>query len=125
MSLRLMFVLLFILPAANAANLQGTVTGNVTEVTIHLSSWTSMDYDQPAVAHIYVTGLPPANLGINGCAGNGFRRVAISSDNPAYDSVVRTALTARSTGQRVKVLFLDSCSVRYNSWDLGVITIKD
>ena len=125
---KVLIALVMIFPISStvsSAGLEGTTSGQVLSISTHLETWGSTNYNQDVITSITISGLPKAESGINGCvSSNGFGRVAISKENPAYEEIFATALAAKTTGQTVIVHYLDTCSVRSNSWDLGIITLE-
>ncbi len=104
--------------SSGAAVALGEVTGQVTRLVFHLDDWTdSTNYSQEALAHIYVAGLPPA-------CGTGEGRVTLTKDNPQYKSIVATAMTAKASSMPVRVVYIGTCSIRSNSWDLSIIELN-
>lgn len=97
----------------------GEVVGRVTKVTFHLDNWNILNYNDQAMAHIYVEGLPAA------CGTAGNTRVVISNRNPLYNTVVGAALAAQARGAQIRAVYLDSCTVRAGSWDLLMLEVLE
>ncbi|WP_282060892.1 hypothetical protein [Bacillus pumilus] len=54
---------------------------------------------------------------------NGYNRVVIRSDHPAYNAVVQSAIEAKVSDKTVALCYVESCETRGNSWDFGQLAI--
>lgn len=105
----------FITSPAEAAN-KHALYGYVTAMKIF--SFSNNPYSESGVAavYIYVDTLPGA------CGGN-VNRIAMRSTHPSYDTLVSLATTALMSGKRVRVGYVDECTIQGNAWDYSDFTI--
>lgn len=94
------------------------VTGKVTQIVTFASSYSTYSENSRGLTGIYVEGLP------EGC-GAGTKRVLIGVDHPNYQTVLSLALTAHSTGKKVSIAYVDTCTLRAGSWDFAYITLEN
>lgn len=87
----------------------------VTRISGHSNTYTSYSESENGVFFIFMEGLP------NAC-GNGMGRIAITHNHPLFSTVVSAAMLARTTGEPMTIVYLNSCTVRNNSWDFGSFT---
>lgn len=93
------------------------VRGEVTDIYLFTKNLAKYDVNDVGLAAIYINSpdlLP-------GCGSSGSKRVIISTDHPLYQSVISLALTAKTTGKKVEIWHLNTCTQRYNSWDFSLI----
>lgn len=93
------------------------VTGKVTSIATFATSYTSYSENFRGLTGIYVEGLP------GGC-GTNTKRVVIGIDHPNYQTALSLALTAHSTGKKVAIGYVDTCTLRAGSWDFAHITLE-
>lgn len=93
------------------------VTGKVTSIATFATSYTSYSESSRGLTGIYVEGLP------GGC-GTNTKRVVIGVDHPNYQTALSLALTAHSTGKKVAIGYVDTCTLRAGSWDFAHITLE-
>lgn len=96
------------------------VTGTVNKVQLMGQNYTSYTTSGEAIVFIHMDALPLS------CENtNGYRRVAITSDHPAFDVVVSTALSAKVSGATVDMFYLEECTLWFsNAWDFAIINLK-
>ena len=113
------FISLFVSPAFSGTV---TVSGAVTDIWMFSGSYTSYNPNDIGLANIYLDSadLEPA-CGVEGAP----RRIAISTDHPLYNSVVSLALMAKTTGKKVQIWHLETCTLRSSSWDFGLIRFAE
>ena len=113
------FVLMFLCVGGTAIAASTSHEGKIKEVWVFSDNWgTYTESNNYGIVGIYMD--PPLPKG----CGTGDIRVAVSSKHPIYKSVLSTALAAKALGATVQVYYLDTCTVRSNSWDFGFIKIK-
>lgn len=93
-----------------------TVTGKITQITIGAENWDSTSSFGRGLLTIYMAQLPPSP------GPDQYRRVAITSDHPAYKEIALIASAAKSANGDVTLTYLQSHATRANSWDFGVLT---
>jgi hypothetical protein len=118
-NLAILFLLILGVNTSSFAAEQSRVTGKVTRIVTHSSSYNPYSETSRGLTAIYVEGLPKS------CGNNGQARVAIGVDHPVHNTVVSMALTAHSTGKKVTLEYLDTCTVRSNSWDFAFMFINE
>lgn len=92
-------------------------SGQVTAVEVFQDHWSGgYNENQPAMLALYIEGLPPA-CGLHG-------RTVIRTTHPLYESVLALALNAQTSGQPVKLAYLDRCTIRQGAWDFGYISTR-
>jgi len=92
--------------------------GQIKEIVFFSKNWESYSNGDGAVAGFYMD--PP----LPKACGTGDSRVLIDVEHPLYDSVVSAALAAKMSRTKVKLNYLSTCSIRYNSWDFGHLFLK-
>lgn len=95
------------------------VTGTINKVQIMGKNYTSYSTAGEAIVFIHMDALPAS-------CGNAsdFRRVAITSDHPAYNAVVSAALAAKASQASVHMFYLEECTLwNNNAWDFMMINI--
>ena len=97
----------------------GEVVGRITRISFHLDNWNALNYNDAALAQIYIEGLPAA------CGVSGNFRVVIANQNPLYSSIVAAAMAAQARGAQVRATYLNSCAVRAGSWDLVILELLE
>lgn len=96
----------------------GVVTGKVTAVTTNCNTVNPYSEETcDGLTNIYVEGLP------NAC-GTGAPRVAIGVGHPLYQTVVSLALTALTTQLTANLSYVETCTVRGNSWDFSYMYLN-
>lgn len=98
--------------AANANVVQ--VSGKVKEIWLFSKNYGTYNINDVGVAMIYMDSL-------QGACGTNNKRIAISTDHPLYQSVLSTALTAKTTDTTIRIWHLNTCSIRNSAWDFGLI----
>lgn len=93
------------------------VSGKVKEVWLFSENYQTYSPSNVGLAIIYMDTLA-------GACGTNYRRVAISTDHPLYQSVVSTALTAKTTDASIEIWHLDTCTIRNNAWDFGLLKLQ-
>lgn len=95
------------------------VTGKVTKLQLMGQNYSAYSTSGKAIAFIHMDALPAS-------CGNAsdFKRVAITSDHPAFNVVVSAALAAKASGADVQLFYLEECTLwNSNAWDFGIINI--
>ena len=96
---------------------RSSVTGKVLNIWVHSSSYNPYTESSPAVFLAEIEGMPSA------CGGS-HKRFAIGGEHPAYNTVVSMILSAHAAGKEVVLNYLDTCTVRSNSWDFAFMQLK-
>lgn len=93
--------------------------GTIDKVQLMGKNYASYSTAGEAIAFIHMEALPAS------CDNsNGFKRVAITSDHPAFNVVVSTALAAKASGATVQIHYLAECTLwNTNAWDFAIINI--
>jgi len=89
-------------------------SGKVKEVWLFSKNYTTYNPNDVGLALIYMGTL-------TGACDTGYKRIAISTDHSLYQSVVSTALTAKTTGATITLWHLSTCNLRSSAWDFGLI----
>ncbi len=89
-------------------------TGKIVQIMILPSTYDIYDSNSESYTMLYVEGLDKACLKEDGIA-----RVSIGSKHAAHDAVLALALSAHATGNDVKIAYLNSCTLKSNSWDFS------
>ena len=108
----------FICTYAYSAPLK-SVTGTINKVQIQSKNYTSYSTSGEAIVFIHMDELPIAcgNVG-------GYRRVAITSNHPAFNAVVSGALAAKASQAQVHMFYLEECTLwNQNAWDISIFNI--
>lgn len=83
-----------------------TVVGDIEKIQVNGETFIPYSASGNAIAFIYMDELPAP------CDGNAaLKRVAITSNHPAYDTVISLALAAYATKTQVSLSYLDSCTL--------------
>lgn len=93
------------------------VIGKIDKVQVMGMNYFSYSSEGQAIAFIHMENLPPAcdNTG-------GFKRVAITSDHPAFDAVVSMAMAAKAADRDVHIHYLEECTLwNNNAWDFTIL----
>lgn len=92
------------------------VTGTIDKIQLMNTNYQSYSTNGKAIAFIHMSELPPS------CGNSGnFRRVAITSDHPAFNVVVSAALAAKAANQQVEMHYLEECTLwNSNAWDFAM-----
>ncbi|WNO10590.1 hypothetical protein [Teredinibacter sp. KSP-S5-2] len=116
----LLFTVLSVLSVMSNAADRKNVVGTIKKIQFMGKNYTSYSTSGEAIAFIYMDELPVS------CGNtNGFRRVAITSEHPAYSAVVSAALAAKASGQVVDMHYLDECTLwNSNAWDFSIIMLE-
>lgn len=116
----LVTISLFMVAVATQAADIKNVSGTVSKVQLMGMNYTSYNTSGNAIAFIYMEALPDS------CGNpNGFKRVAITSDHPAYNAVISGALAAKASDQTVKMHYIEDCTLwNNNAWDFAIMTVK-
>ncbi|WKD48970.1 hypothetical protein [Microbulbifer spongiae] len=96
-----------------------TVSGTINSIQFMGDDPSSYSTTGNAIALIHMDALP-----VSCDNSNGFRRVAITSDHPAYNSVVSGALASKASGQTVQLYYVEECTLRSSAWDFAILFIK-
>lgn len=67
---------------------------------------------------LYMDELAPA------CSASNPGRVLIKTDNPLFEAALSVALTAKTTGSKVEIGYIDQCSSITNAWDFQHMLLK-
>lgn len=96
--MRIILALIALLPSILfAANIK-TTTGTIDKIQLMGVNYKAYNTNGQAIAFIYMKTLP-----VSCDNGNGFRRVAITSDHPAFNAVISSALAAKAANQSVRL----------------------
>lgn len=94
------------------------ITGDIDNIQINGQNFDPYSPTGNAVLFIWMDELPIA------CGNsNGFKRMVITSDHPAYQSVLSIALTAQATQKPVTVSYIDECTQWSSAWDFATLKI--
>jgi len=96
------------------------VTGVIDKVQLMGKNYSSYSTEGEAIVFIHMEALPES-------CGNtsGFKRVAITSNHPAFNVVVSTALAAKASGAAVQMFYVEECTLwNSNAWDFAIISMK-
>ena len=93
-------------------------TGRLTRVTICAENWDNTTNFGKGLLCLYMKELPPSP------GADQYKRVAITSDHPAFAQIVNAATSAQSRGATVELAYLESHNTRANSWDFGVLNVN-
>lgn len=95
------------------------VTGKIHKVQILGINYQAYSTSGEAIVFIHMNSLP-----ISCGNSNGFRRVAITSNHPAYNAVLSAALSAKASEKSVMIHYLEECTLwNANAWDFSMITV--
>ncbi|KDM89869.1 hypothetical protein [Photobacterium galatheae] len=102
-----------------AANMK-SVVGTIDQVQVMGKNYETYTTNGEAIAFIHMDELPVS------CNNPGkYKRVAITSNHPAFNIVVSTALAAKAANQKVELYYLDECTLwNSNAWDFAILTTK-
>ena len=116
MNVRYLFVLLAFLSSSNLVAEVKNVTGKITEVQLQSKNYTTYSTAGEAIAFIWMDELP-ASCGNS----SNFKRVAITSEHPAFNIVVSASLAAKAADQTVQIFYVDQCTLwNNNAWDFSI-----
>jgi len=93
------------------------IKGKVQRVWTHSSAYSTYDTTSPGLFMVAISGMPKACGHVHG-----FGRFVIDESHPLYETVVSIVLSAKATNSDVWVNYLDTCNIRFNSWDFGSIS---
>lgn len=111
-------LLLLLCWTACASAAMKSVTGKVTQIQLMGRNYSSYNTEGDAIAFIYVDELPTA------CGHEGYHRVGITSEHPAFQVVLSAAMAAKISGQAVQVHYIDTCTVwNSNAWDFAILKL--
>ena len=113
-----MLALMMLSPLVFSAPMKN-VTGTINKVQIMGKNYQTYSTQGEAIVFIHMNALPPS------CANtNGYRRIAITSDHPAFNSVLSAALAAKASGDSVQIFYLEECTLwNQNAWDFVMINL--
>lgn len=95
------------------------VTGTINKVQIQSKNYASYSTSGEAIVFIHMDALPVA-CGNTG----GYRRVAITSNHPAFNAIVSAALAAKASQAKVHMFYLEECTLwNNNAWDISIFNI--
>jgi len=92
-------------------------TGYISKIRTFSNGATTYNTNDIGITNIYVDSLA-------GACGSNEKRVAIGTDHPLYQSVISMALMAKASNLEIEIWYLDTCTVRTNSWDFRLIEIQ-
>ncbi len=93
-------------------------TGTIDKVQLMGTEYESYSTSGKAIVFIHMSELPKS-------CDRDYRRVAITSDHPAFQVVVSSALAAKAAGQRVTLYYIDECTLwNSNAWDFSMIHVE-
>jgi len=115
-----LFAVAFILCSAVSYSAEiKNITGKVTKVQLMGKSYQQYSTAGEAIAFIYVDALPAACGSVED-----YKRVAITSNHPAFNIVFSGALAAKAKGDDVRMHYVEECTQwNGNAWDFSIMTI--
>lgn len=112
----LVAVLLVLLPTTVKSANVSTSSGRITGVSIVPDNFSDYSNTNRSILFIEMNEITPP------CGSQS--RVAIASDHPSFEHVLKLALEANSTKNNAILGYLDTCTIRSNTPDIAWIRIQ-
>jgi len=94
------------------------VVGKIAKVQIMGRKYEPYSTEGTAITFIHMDVLPSS-------CGSEFKRVAITSDHPAYKEIISAALAAKLSNASVDMYYLDACTLwNNNAWDFAMFILQ-
>lgn len=91
------------------------VRGNITNLLVTVDDWANPTPTGRSAIFIYMKELPKTE--------NGYNRVIITSDHPAYETAFKFALSAVEKSMTISLRYINSNIVHKNAWDFSMISL--